>query len=152
MQNLGALSDDLRGIVDQVHKGKGTLGKLLNDRSLYNHLNSTAARLDDVTTSIQRARAASASWWRPMSCTRRWIRPSPRRMTFSARFTIRRARSANWFTIQRLRQHQGLGDKGNALLGDVHDGKGTLGKLATDDALTPISATLPRMFATPPRK
>lgn len=45
MQNLGALSDDLRGIVDQVHKGNGTLGKLMNDPSLYNHLNSTAGRL-----------------------------------------------------------------------------------------------------------
>src|SRR5271154_5005138 len=27
MQNLGTLSDDLRGIVDQIQKGNGTLGK-----------------------------------------------------------------------------------------------------------------------------
>ncbi len=46
MQNLGALSDDLRGIVDDVHKGSGTLGKLMNDPSLYNHLDSTAGKMD----------------------------------------------------------------------------------------------------------
>src|SRR5580698_3155483 len=53
MQNLGALSDDLRGIVDDVHKGHGTLGKLMNDPSLYNRLDSTAGKLDAVATSIQ---------------------------------------------------------------------------------------------------
>ena len=54
MENLGALSDDLRGIVDDVHKGHGTLGKLMNDPALYDHLNSTAGRMDSLVASIQK--------------------------------------------------------------------------------------------------
>jgi len=52
MQNLGALTSDLRGIVDQIQSGNGTLGKLMNDPSLYNHLDATAARLDGIAYSI----------------------------------------------------------------------------------------------------
>src|SRR3984893_8774434 len=53
MQNLGALSDDVRGILDQVQKGNGTLGKLMNDPSLYNHLNDTAKKFDAMAGSIE---------------------------------------------------------------------------------------------------
>jgi len=59
MQNLGALSDDLRGIVDDVHKGHGTLGKFMNDPSLYNHLDSTAEKM---TRSLRRSTMERARW------------------------------------------------------------------------------------------
>ncbi len=36
-----------------MHKGRGTLGKLMNDPSLYNHLSSTAGKMDALVTSIQ---------------------------------------------------------------------------------------------------
>lgn len=62
MQNLGALSDDLRGIVDDVHKGHGTLGKFMNDPSLYNHLDSTAGKMDALVTSIQDGKGTVESW------------------------------------------------------------------------------------------
>src|SRR5580704_4066832 len=59
MQNLGALSDDLRGIVDDVHRGNGTLGKLMNDPGLYDHLNATAGKLDTLVTSIQQGQGTA---------------------------------------------------------------------------------------------
>ena len=58
MQNLGALSDDLRSIVNDVHSGKGTLGKLMNDPTLYNHLDDTVAKIDAMATSIQQGQGS----------------------------------------------------------------------------------------------
>src|SRR5208282_4376723 len=53
MENLGTLTDDIRDIIDQVQKGKGTLGALMTDRSLYNHLDDTTSKLDAMVSSIQ---------------------------------------------------------------------------------------------------
>ncbi len=58
MQNLGALTDDLKGIVDGVHNGKGTLGKLMNDPTLYNHLDDTVAKIDSLAASIQQGQGS----------------------------------------------------------------------------------------------
>jgi phospholipid/cholesterol/gamma-HCH transport system substrate-binding protein len=136
MQNLGALSDDLRGIVDQVHRGNGTLGKLMNDPSLYNHLNDTAGKLDAVASSIQQGQgslgklvASDALYAKVDSAIGK------------ADDVLGAVRDQKG-TIGKLVYDpsaydsiKGVAEKGNALLGDVRDGKGTLGKLATDDTL-----------------
>jgi phospholipid/cholesterol/gamma-HCH transport system substrate-binding protein len=136
MQNLGALSDDLRGIVDQVHKGNGTLGALLNDRSLYNHLNSTAAKLDDVATTIQ---AGQGTLGKLVASDEMYKKVDS---TLGKADDVLGAVRDQKGTIGKLVYDpsaydsiKGMADKGNALLTDVHDGKGTLGKLATDDTL-----------------
>jgi phospholipid/cholesterol/gamma-HCH transport system substrate-binding protein len=136
MQNLGALSDDLRGIVDQVHKGNGTLGALLNDRSLYNHLNSTATKLDDVATTIQ---AGQGSLGKLVASDELYKKVDS---TLGKADDVLGAVRDQKGTMGKLIYDpsaydsiKGMADKGNALLGDVHEGKGTLGKLATDDTL-----------------
>jgi phospholipid/cholesterol/gamma-HCH transport system substrate-binding protein len=136
MQNLGALSDDLRGIVDQVHKGNGTLGALLNDRSLYNHLNDTAGKLDDVATSIQ---AGQGSLGKLVASDELYKKVDS---TLGEADDVLGAVRDQKGTMGKLIYDpsaydsiKGMADKGNALLGDVHEGKGTLGKLATDDTL-----------------
>src|SRR5579864_7608521 len=48
VENLGALSEQVSDIVTRVNKGQGMIGKALNDSSLYDHLNGTAARLEQV--------------------------------------------------------------------------------------------------------
>ncbi len=45
-ENLGALANDVSEIVADVKKGRGTLGKLLTDNQLYDHLNASAAKID----------------------------------------------------------------------------------------------------------
>jgi phospholipid/cholesterol/gamma-HCH transport system substrate-binding protein len=136
MQNLGALSNDLRGIVDQVHKGNGTLGKLMNDPSLYDHLNSTAGKMDSLVASIQQGQGTAGK-------------------LFASDELYNKANSAIGHAddvISAVRDQQGtvgkliydpsvfnsakdFMEKGNGLFGDVRAGKGTLGKLATDDTL-----------------
>src|SRR5262249_23031118 len=53
MQNLNALSTQIGDIVDSIHRGQGTLGKLLVDESIYNKVDATLGRVDQMTASIQ---------------------------------------------------------------------------------------------------
>jgi phospholipid/cholesterol/gamma-HCH transport system substrate-binding protein len=56
MKNLGAATDDVRAIVASVRAGKGTLGALLVDPSLYEDLRSTISNVQrsDVLRALVR--------------------------------------------------------------------------------------------------
>ena len=136
MQNLGALSGDLRGIVNQMREGQGTLGKLMNDPSLYNHMNDTVGRVDAMVTSVQKGEGsvgklvASDEFYDKLNST-----------IGHAENVLSAVREQKG-TIGKLvydpavyENAKGLVEKGNAVLDDVRAGKGTLGKLTTDDTL-----------------
>ena len=44
----------LSGIMDKINSGEGSLGLLVNDKSLYNNLNNTAANLDKLLKDLNR--------------------------------------------------------------------------------------------------
>jgi phospholipid/cholesterol/gamma-HCH transport system substrate-binding protein len=136
MENLSTLSQDLQGIVGKIQKGNGTLGKLLNDPSLYDRLDSTVARLDTVTTNIQQGQGtlgklvASDELYNKVDST-----------LGKADDVIGAVRDQKG-TIGKLvydpsayNSIKSLAQNGDALLTDVRAGKGSLGKLATDDTL-----------------
>jgi phospholipid/cholesterol/gamma-HCH transport system substrate-binding protein len=136
MQNLGALSNDVRGIVDQVQKGNGTLGKLLNDPGLYNHLNDTAGRLQAVATSIQ---AGDGTLGKLVSSNELYDKANA---TIGHVEDITAAVRDQKGTMGKLVYDPAVYDNaktllvnGNATLADARAGKGTLGKLMTDDVL-----------------
>ena len=57
-QRLSKLSDEIKDIVQNVKAGKGTVGRLFNDESLYNNLNAAVRDTEDlvvVTNGISRA-------------------------------------------------------------------------------------------------
>jgi phospholipid/cholesterol/gamma-HCH transport system substrate-binding protein len=136
MQSLGALTDDVRGVVTKIQSGNGTLGKLMNDPSLYNHLNNTASKLDAVATSIQQGQgtigklATSDDLYNKVDTAAGHLE------------NVTAALSSQKGTLGKLiydpsayNNINGFAQKGDALLGDIREGKGTLGKLATDDQL-----------------
>jgi phospholipid/cholesterol/gamma-HCH transport system substrate-binding protein len=136
MQNLGALSDDLRGIVQDVHTGRGTLGKLMNDPSLYNHLNSTAGRLDTVVASIQQGQgtlgklATSDEIYNKTSMAMDHINN-----VLGAVQEQKGTLGKFVYDPAMYDSAKGLMDKGNTLFDGINQGKGTLGKLVNDDTL-----------------
>lgn len=136
MQNLGALTDDIRDVVTQVQKGKGTIGKLLNDPEMYDHLNSAAGRLDTVASNIQ---SGQGTLGKLVASDELYTKVDS---TISKADDVFGAVRDQKGTIGKLVYDpsaydsiKGVAEKGNALLGDVREGKGTLGKLATDDTL-----------------
>jgi len=136
MQNLGALSRDLRDIVNQMEKGKGTLGKLLNDPSLYNHLEAAVSKTESMVASVQEGQGtlgklvASDELYAKVNNTMGHVED------------VTAAIRAQKGTLGKLvydpsmyENAKSLVEKGSAMLGEVREGKGTLGKLATDETL-----------------
>jgi len=136
MQNLGALSNDLRGIVSDVHRGNGTLGKLMNDPSLYNHLNSTAGKMDALVTSIQQGQGtmgklvASDEIYNKTGTAIDHVNN-----VLGAVEQQKGTMGKLVYDTSFYDSAKSLTDKGNTLLDGVNEGKGTLGKLVHDDAL-----------------
>jgi phospholipid/cholesterol/gamma-HCH transport system substrate-binding protein len=136
MENLGALTTDIHAIVEQVQKGRGTIGKLLDDPELYNHLNASAAKFDAMASNIQ---AGQGTLGKLVASDELYTKVNS---TVGNLNDVVGAVKDQKGTIGKLVYDpaaydsiKGLAEKGNALLGDVREGKGTLGKLATDDTL-----------------
>ncbi len=135
-ENLNALSQDVREIVAGVQRGRGTLGKLLSDQTVYDRINSTTAKLENLVDSVQAGRgtlgklvASDEIYQKAHSAVGRFD-------------TVLADVQAQKGTLGRLVYDPSVHEnakqfleKGNALMTDVRAGKGTLGKLTTDDSL-----------------
>ena len=136
LQNLGTLTEDIRDVIGQVQKGKGTIGKLMNDPSLYNRLNDTADNLDSMVTSIEEGHGtvgklvASDDLYNRADATLGHLENA-----MAAVHEQKGTMGKLIYDPSLYDNFKGVAEKGKALIGDVRDGKGTLGKLATDDAL-----------------
>ncbi len=53
-KNIASLSSELNILLKKINKGEGTLGKLANDPSLYNHMDSTMVSLNKLLKDVQR--------------------------------------------------------------------------------------------------
>jgi len=136
MQNLGTLTEDIRDVIRQVQKGKGTVGKLMNDPSLYNRLNDTADHLNSMVTSIEEGHGtvgklvASDDLYKRADATLGHLENA-----MAAVHEQKGTMGKLIYDPSLYDNVKGAAEKSNALLGDVREGKGTLGKLATDDVL-----------------
>ena len=136
LQNLSALTGDVQDMVDEIHKGRGTLGKIINDPSLYNNLNNSTSKLDSMITSIQQGQGTagklitSDDLYKKVDATVDHVENATAAIS-SQKGTLGKL----IYDPSAYDDIKGIATKGNALLGDVRAGKGTLGKLATDDAL-----------------
>jgi len=134
--HASALMDNLSVIVAQVQKGNGTIGKLINDPALYNHLDDTVANVDNMVGSIRRGQGTIGKL---VSSDELYTKVN------SAVGNVNDVIGAvhdQKGTIGKLvydpamyNSVRGAVDKTDALLGGVREGKGTLGKLVNDDTL-----------------
>ena len=136
MQKLSVLTDDITAVVDNVQNGNGTVGKLMKDPSLYNHLNDTASKFDALATSIQQGQgtigklATSDELYNKVDSTVDHLQDATAALS-NQKGTLGKL----IYDPSAYNNINGMAQKGNALLGDIREGKGTLGKLATDDQL-----------------
>jgi len=56
---LGKLSDQLNEVVKDVREGKGTVGRLFNDESLYNNLNATVRDIEELAQQIKSGKGSA---------------------------------------------------------------------------------------------
>ncbi|HKN60759.1 MAG TPA: MlaD family protein [Candidatus Acidoferrales bacterium] len=135
VQNLGVLSNQIGDIVAKVNKGEGSIGKVVNDPSLYNHLNGSASKLEAMITSIQEGNGSAGKL---IASDELYNKANSAVGKIDDALGAVRDQKG---TLGKLVYDpavadnvKGIAEKGNALLEDVRAGKGSLGKLATDDA------------------
>ena len=61
-QKLSKLSDQLNEVVKSVREGKGTVGRLFNDESLYNNLNATIADAEELARQIKTGKGSAGKF------------------------------------------------------------------------------------------
>src|SRR3989441_3729325 len=61
-QRLSKLSDQLNEVVKNVREGKGTVGRLFNDESLYNNLNATIHDAEDLAQQIKSGKGSAGKF------------------------------------------------------------------------------------------
>src|SRR6266436_6123422 len=61
-QRLSKLSDEINDIVKNVKEGKGTVGRLFNDESLYNNLNATIRDTEELMVQIKSGKGSAGKF------------------------------------------------------------------------------------------
>ncbi len=136
VENLGVLSTQIGDIIVKVNKGQGTLGKFLNDPSLYNHVNDAAGKVDAMIGDIQQGHGTIGKVVASDELYTK-VNDTVGKLDDVVGAVRDQKGSAGKFVYDpsAYNEIKGMAEKGNAVLGDIRAGKGTLGKLATDDVL-----------------
>jgi phospholipid/cholesterol/gamma-HCH transport system substrate-binding protein len=136
LSNLQALSDDIKDLINGVQRGRGTLGKLLTDEKVYNHLNSILDKGDQIVSNVQAGQGTIGKLFTSDDTAVKANQALDQINTILADLRAQKG------TMGKLLYDPTLYDQakealtnGNAVLGDVRAGKGSLGKLATDETL-----------------
>jgi phospholipid/cholesterol/gamma-HCH transport system substrate-binding protein len=136
LSNLQALSDNIKDLVQGVQRGRGTLGKLLTDEQVYNHLNSLLVKGDQLVSNVQAGQGTIGKLFMSDDTSVKADKALDQINTILADLRAQKG------TMGKLLYDPTLYDQakealtnGNAVLGDIRAGKGTLGKLATDETL-----------------
>jgi phospholipid/cholesterol/gamma-HCH transport system substrate-binding protein len=136
MKSLNVLAGELKETVDNINQGNGSLGKLVKDPSLYNHLNDTIAKVDAITAQVQQGQG---SLGKLVYTDDLYVKADSAIGKVDDAMSAVKDQKGSLGKIvydPALYDHiTGLATNGDALLSDVRAGKGTLGKLATDDTL-----------------
>jgi phospholipid/cholesterol/gamma-HCH transport system substrate-binding protein len=136
VQNLTALSEQAREIVDGVQRGRGSLGKLLVDESAYQRLNSALGRLDEVLASVQAGQGSLGKLVVSDELYQKANSAVGRVDTVFADVQSQKGTLGKLVYDPSIHENaKQFLEKGNLVLADVRTGKGTFGKLATDESL-----------------
>jgi phospholipid/cholesterol/gamma-HCH transport system substrate-binding protein len=136
MENLSALSSQVGGIVSKLQQGQGTLGKLLTDQDLYNHLHETVAAAETIATETRDGHGTLGQLVANDELYRKTNAAVGHLEDITA--AVREQQGTLGKLVYDPAVYQNAKDflgRGNAILDDVQAGKGTLGKLAKDDTL-----------------
>jgi phospholipid/cholesterol/gamma-HCH transport system substrate-binding protein len=133
-QNLNVLSVQLKDILQKVNSGEGSIGKLMNDNSLYDHLDGSAAKLEAMITSVQQGNGSVGKLVVSDELYNRFDSAVGKFDDVMTAVHDQKGTLGKVIYDPEMAQNvKGVVDKSNAMLSDVRAGKGSLGKFLTDD-------------------
>jgi phospholipid/cholesterol/gamma-HCH transport system substrate-binding protein len=134
--NLRVLSGQLNDITGQMQSGKGLVGKLIYDQTLYNHLNRTADRLDQMVTRLDEGKGSLGKLLADETLYNTTIATIDRLNKVIDDMEHGQGSFAKFLSDPALYNNVNhITTQVNSLLDGVHQGHGTLGKLVTDPQL-----------------
>ena len=130
------LAKDVQALVTGLQKGQGTLGKLMTDDQLYNHMNATVTRLDTMLADTQRGNNSLGKLLANDEMYKRLMALADRVDAILAEVQDQKGTLGRLVYDPSLYQSvKDFSDKANAFITGVREGKGTFGKLTTDEQL-----------------
>ncbi len=136
VSNLTVLSARLNDMTNQITQGKGSIGKMLYDESLYNELRDAAKSANEIVSSVQQGQGTIGKFIADPTFYNRTVDTLNRLNQF-----LDQAQNGQG-TLGRIvsdpalyNQLKDLSAKLNTMVDNVNKGQGTLGKLVTDKEL-----------------
>src|SRR5437762_1873611 len=142
-QKLSKLSDQLNEVVKSVREGKGTVGRLFNDESLYNNLNATISDAEQLASQIKSGRGSAGKFIYDETLYNNANDISANLKKLSADLAAGRGTAGKllesdemYNKISRIadRVNHSM-DQIDSIVAGVNSGQGTLGKLVKDEAI-----------------
>jgi len=136
LANLNVLSADARDLIDGLHEGRGTLGKLLTDDQAYNHLNALLAKSEQMVDYVQSGNGSLGKIYASDELYSKLDSATGHVDTILADIQAQKGTFGKLIYDPTLHNNANAAfQKINLTLDDARAGKGTLGKLMTDDTL-----------------
>jgi phospholipid/cholesterol/gamma-HCH transport system substrate-binding protein len=142
-ERLSKLSDQLNEVVKDVREGKGTVGRLFNDESLYNNLNATIRDAEDLATQIKSGKGSAGKFIYDEALYNNANEISLNLKKISEDISAGRGSAGKFISSDELyNKVNRLADRVNhsmdqidTIVADVNAGRGTLGRLVKDEAI-----------------
>ena len=142
-EKLSKLSDQLNEIVKNVRDGKGTVGRLFNDESLYNNLNATIRDAEDLAQQIKSGKGSAGKFIYDETLYNNANDVAANLKKLSEDLRAGRGTAGKFFASDELyNKINRIADRVNhsmdnidQIIAGVNAGQGTLGKLIKDEAI-----------------
>lgn len=142
-QRLSKLSDEINGIVKDVKAGKGTVGRLFNDESLYNNLNATIRDTEDLMVQIKNGNGSAGRFINDPALYDNANEIAKNLKSLSDDIKLGKGTAGKLIEDDELyKRINRMADRINhsidqidAIVADVNAGHGTLGKLVRDEQI-----------------
>lgn len=136
VSNLTVLSARLNDITNEITQGKGSLGKLLYDESLYNELSATTKSAHQMMASMQSGQGTIAKFMNDPTAYNKTIDTLNRLNQLLDQAQNGQGTLGRIISDPALyNQFKDLAAKLNTTIDNVNKGQGTLGKFVTDKEL-----------------
>jgi phospholipid/cholesterol/gamma-HCH transport system substrate-binding protein len=134
--NLRVLSAKLNDITGQIESGKGTVGKLVYDQTLYNRLNKTSEALDRMVTRVDQGQGTLGKFMADETLYNTAVATVDRANKVLEDMQHGPGSFAKFVSDPSVYNNVNhLVTQANSLVDGINQGHGTLGKLATDSQL-----------------
>jgi phospholipid/cholesterol/gamma-HCH transport system substrate-binding protein len=136
LDNLNVLTSRLNNIVETIETGQGTVGRFINDDTLFRRLDSTVLQAETLVADLNEGKGSLGRLLKSEDFYTKVDSTMDRLQTIAARIESGEGTVARLINDPTLyRNAEQLMARGSTLLDNINQGQGTLGKLATEDEL-----------------